>query len=453
MDNSCIIVIDKIINNKHMEYFLKERKIEDQNKYTIYGNGIGVIINDIKYIITTYHFGGLTNECLILNKKMTKIKKVIDLPMLDISIFQSISLNCIDDFTYEKINETQFEIKKNDEMKIIGYTLKDGEQITHMIETNFIELEQLYITNKIFPQIPTIIVKHDKEQNIFGLSGCSLVKNNEIVGICSGYIKKGICCIPFFCILKLFNTITITTDIIYQSKFLNNIDFSGLLISTELNEVKNDDDNKIFYGLNIINTFNDNSIIKKDDLIIKIDNNKIDENGLINNLELDAYIMLNYKPHENVDIQIIRNEETINISVMTEEFIKNCSINPIVNEKCFRLIDLEISELDVSFIKPTDLNGKIKNLIKNKFGSKCYIISNIFKSENMTIYNKIGFPIYKLDNSIYYPIICYINGNEIKNLKDIERYNFVDDIEIIFELTPIQIIKIYYKKGIIVEYD
>jgi hypothetical protein len=435
MEYLYLTFITNIVNEKRFDYFTFDKKdkqplkLEMKNK-NIIGNLVALNISQKNMLITTYHFGGLNDVCDILKENSSKLQKLIDIPILDISIF-----TCKDDtIKYYSITNSMIP-KENDNVEIINVIYEPDKIKKQKYSTKIIKIEQQQVINNIFPSIPTIVVENTIGTDLHGFSGSILLKDGIIIGIISSVTNIGINCIPIYCIEKMLN--------------FNTIDYACLPIKTQLYELEDNDET--FYGLNIEENFRTRTNLLPDDCIIEVDRKKIDKNGCIDFFCFDMYIILNYKIGEKVSLKIVRENEIIEINEETLNFILNCSVVPIISNIQCNLFGLIISEFDVSY-ENKKIGGELKKMLNTKYGKNHYIVIGLENSINKDKYNEIGFPLFELNNSIYYPILRYINGNEVNCINDLK----CDDktiIELIFEVTPYQIIKITYIDEKIVSID
>jgi len=425
-------LIDDIKNPKNFEYFTFDKKNKNplklKEKKGITGNICALSLDNKNILITTYHFGGLNDECYLIGEKCSKIRKFLDIPIFDISIFTS-----DEDIKYFNISELIMP-KQNDKVEIINVTSKYNKIKKRIFSTKIIKIEQQKIINNIFPTSPTIVVENNINEDLHGFSGSILLKDNIIIGIVSSVSNTGINCIPIYCIEKILK--------------LNTSNYSCFPIETELYELSNDND--IFYGLNIGKIFIDSTNLLIDDCIIEINDKKFDKFGCIDNFCFEMYIILNYKVGQSVPLRIVRNDKIINVKEETLNFMEHCSVLPILTDKQKDLFGLIISEFDVSY-ENKNIAGSLKEMLNEHFGKNHFIIIGLGKSENTEKYVEKGFPIFELDNSVYYPILRYINGKEVNSFDDLKYSKTL--MELIFEITPFQIMKITYFDEKIISID
>jgi len=422
-------VIRNVSNERKLNYFSFDRKVKTPlSKSGVIGNMCALKMLDKNMLITTYHFGGLNDSCELVDNKKFSANKVKDIPILDISVFTT-----NEDITYTPIINSNIP-NVNENVNILGIIYEEGKMKKYKYKTKILKIEQQHVINNIFPSIPVIVIKNNIKGDLFGFSGSAITIKNRIIGIISSVSEVGINCIPIYCIEKMFH--------------LETLSYPCLSINMQLCELE--DGKKTFYGYNIEEKYEYENL-KINDCIIEIAGNKFDSKGWIDYFTLEMYIITHYEIGEKIPLKIVRNDEIIDINVLALNFINNCSVLPIILEKQYNLFGLIIAEFDISY-KNENVGGTLKEMLKNRFGKNHFIVTRLDKINNYEKYKEIGFPIYELDNLLYYPILRYINGMEVKKFEDLNCEN-KSIIELIFEITPYSLRKIIYDEGKIISID
>lgn len=325
---------------------LNDARININNRKT--GNGFIININEVIYIITCFHIVGKNNVKNIayfydsnnkLHSQNIKIKNIIE--EFDIAIMEPENPKAIDPkIIYKKENLLSKISEYSSTSAFINHISSDDLQnfTIKKIRVDIRNIENIDFVSQYFPHygVPTLnIIFHEQfdENEIKGMSG-SLLLDNEIP---LGMITDGndsLNVLPISIIMYLIeNTLS--------KKKAN---FEGILINIESVNFYPDQQTKYKPGLgldksyikgkkyygHVIDEHYDISYskkgkiipfkFKKDDVIIKVDNNYINSNGHIYSddfgypIKICLYLMLSFYKKTFVSIDYVRNSKISKIN-------------------------------------------------------------------------------------------------------------------------------------------
>lgn len=386
----------------------KSKKLEDTYNYI--GSCFSIKFDDNIYIISTYHVGGLCDECFIFNgKELILVKKKFDIPEIDISVFELSNdsdlkkIKVLDEFYFPLINN------------MVSGTILFFWHNKPKVQRRSCEIEGYrieYLMNDIYPPIPLIKVNHNFVE-LQGLSGGLLLYEDKVYGMISGLSSDNkINVIPIFFILHF----------IKQYLEISNNECSIIPLKLGCCEVELE--NETFNGLYIKNTFNLIHSLRKFDIIKKIDNLSLDINCDIFMEEIkcsipfETYCMIK---NDTIKFTIIRNDKEIEVKIRPLKLSFITLINPTIKTT----EDYYIKELDYDTIMKQKILNKwiqkhVKKLMKNKYGKKVYTLTD-YDSLLIPVLQKInGLNVECIDN-----VIEYIKEKDNVNLKFLLDKNII----------------------------
>jgi hypothetical protein len=351
-------------------------------------NPIGKGIEYDKYILTLEH---ITNNINVYtkHKNITEYKSIFKIEEYDIDILCDINVDGNIDIFLDKLkifNTKYISIHDiNDNYDMIYKVYKSN------LTLKYNTFECIELKSTIFPQIP--IVKCNINTNdlneLGGLSGSIVYNDDKIMGILTSDYEKNIEIIPFEFIIDIINL---------TNKYCRR--YCPLQINNNI-------------------VLKQNKSLKKNDMIITIDNKDIDEFGRIYYDKYDTYIPIKtyilLKNNKYIDINICRYINKIkkyyNVRYLIDKFNEaNITINFRENNKQINIKNFMIKELSEEFISKT--YKKICEINDDIYSNKKILyIYNI----NNNDYNNID-----LENNIY--ILRKISGHNINNIHQIKKY-------------------------------
>jgi len=445
---------------KHQENIIKKStKIENNIHDNNYSTSIGTIFhnNNNIYVVGCYH--GMINAIdIIMYFKIKKNNKNIlekcKLNILSYSIELDISLLEIINPTKNIINgrfiNTDMLITKlSNTYNNIEFNFKNLHEKNTIISCKFKKIKYDNLHSFHTPKLPYINTKIEKCKNIMeslqGKSGSLVVSDNKIIGMISNLSKNNeleispsIFLIRFLAEynkIKCFNGLC---NIIFTYE-----ECSTIYKKKKINAIKIIDNYDINYNMEHFTQVNNAQNIKKDDILIKIDNNFINnkcqvfDKELNLNIDLHTYITLRY--HDGDKINLIINRyvgelnnkriETKKITVLARsmETLKYISIE---NNKYHKFGNLILTELSEQLIEYCRCNNIIlENTIFKYYVDKPYrnenekiiillnLDTDMIYTENINLDKKISF-VSKI-NKYKMPILKKINRLKIKRLDDV----------------------------------
>jgi len=349
---------------------------------------IGKGIKYDEYILTLEH---ITNNVNIITKdtNIIEYKSIFKIEEYDIDILCDKTMNgsiilFLDKFNILKknyINIKNINFHENSIYKVYNSN----------ITLKYDNIECIELKSTIFPNIP--ILKFNVHTNdlrgLSGLSGSIVYTNDKIMGLLTSNYENTIEILPFEFIIDIIN-ITYTYCRRYCPLQINN---------------------------NII--MKSYKSLKKNDMIIEIDNIDINDFGEIYYekynllIPLKTYILL--KPSRYIDIKICRCINKIkkyfNTRYLIDKFNEAyVTINFRENSKEINIKNIMIKELSEEYI--AKYNKKICDINDDIYSNKKILyIDNI---------NNIKLSNIDLENNIY--ILKKISGHNINNIKQIKKY-------------------------------
>jgi hypothetical protein len=401
-----------IVKNKY-KYVLNDFK-ENLNNLTNCGNGFIINKNNTTYIITCYHIVGsveLNNNIFTILYDDKNVEEFIEL-----KIYKSIPEFDISILIFEKSNDenkfsqyqTHDSIVKLNEIEICeNFLLKSFD--THFNVSN-ISIEYHTYVSELLPKIPMILFTditnnniveeeniiekqniHDNE-SFHGLSGSILFSKNKAISMLSYCDDNNIFYTIPICFIMLllsptckinlngFNIVSQNAFVILENNFYNNkTNFYSKYIASNDNIGYKIFDKKLIFKL------------KKNDVILKINNIEFNSNGyLFNNnigydVDINTFLLIQMFENDYCDFCIVRNIEN------TEKIIKKklCgnNLNLLYNVKLFNTYEYIIYK-EFIFVEITEELLNKNNFEINMFDTNKKIIT--INSKTPSILNKFG---------------------------------------------------------------
>lgn len=267
-------------------------------------------------------------------------------------------------------------IPKNQGEKMKLITINDNVIRNYQVKYESIIYDQFNISD--IQQLYLKFTIEDESIIQEGLSGSPIIKNNnKLVGIVAKINKdeKYILAIPSIYMNKLI-----------ERKINNYIPSIPIFVSlTEKKKLK---------------MINDYYPLKRDDVIEKIDDYKINETGLIyynrvgRYIDIDSYILLEHSPeqNENVKFNIKRDGKIMEIKVPISDLNSNLTIQSTYefkyhNKANKNFIKLTLNMIEYLLDNNVILNERFLRYIKNnKYSNKKFYITFFKNMENMNIH-------------------------------------------------------------------
>lgn len=379
-------------------------------------NPIGKGIEYDEYVLTLEH---ITNDVTIFttHRNIIEYKSIFKIDEYDIDILCQKGIDGNIEIFLKKLMNTNYikikDINKNidtDSTKSLGLpnldgkntsvspiTLSDNDSIYKVYKSNltlqYEQIECIELKSTIFPQIP--IIKCNIYTNyldeLSGLSGSIVYRNNKILGILTSDYKENIEILPFEFIIDIM---------IMTHKYCRR--YCPLQMNNNIIQ-------KTYKSL------------KKNDMIIKIDDIDIDDFGKIYYDKYDIFIPIKtyilLKKNKHIDIKICRNVNKIkkyyDIKYLIDKFNEsNITINFRENTKEINIKNVSIKELSEEFIAKTD--KKICAINDDIYSNK-----KILYVKNVKNINNINLDL-DLEKNVY--ILRKISGHNINNINQIKKY-------------------------------
>lgn len=298
--------------------------------------------------------------------------------------------------------------------------INDNNLECHVQNVKFVKL-----VRESCPSIPIIeleINNFSDDTNILSISGSPVEYNNKLIGMVHSHNRDNntIYVIPIYCI----------TQILYN--LLKNLTYkiSSLFVDNEFNAqtmvIKK------VYGQS-------NKQLKKNDVVLKVNNQNLSNNGLIkcNQMDImlpyDTYIMLHHK-NEEIELEINRKNKikTMLIPTMQLDSITKIKNLDRTSFKSNGIIFVELTEDLIHFYKAMGhtIGGFVNDILNTKYNKQTsgtfFIVVKIMWDEidenESQQYKSNGFPLIIkniVDNIKLIPVLYKINNKKIKSIKDI----------------------------------
>ncbi len=325
-----------------------------------------------------------------------------------------------------------------------------GCTFNEVIQTNNSKLTSLNS-----PQIPIISVTLNKSYHdiseLTGLSGSFLMADDKILGIVSALENSIIYIIPSCVIYRFLNEIQSTKS------FSGLCTIVGNFTTCDFENEKNEE----VFGLIVDNTFDinynnysyvqqevSNSRIKKNDILIKINELPLDRNGYIYDhfinafIDFRTYIALKYMCGDIIDIVIMRCTNNINdykekkIKLRARPIYSMRYIPITFNSDVYNYKGFIFTELSEDIINNYISNGiQIGNSVadyylKSPYRSNTEFVIILFDIDKTQItktilkqVNKLGLPLKHINAKIYsVPYIFRLNNKKVISLNELTKY-------------------------------
>lgn len=461
MESSIIVVARCNDSDTRLWNSLIDNKLEPKKTYK-YSVGTFIKVNNNPYVLACYH--GIQNHFELylyqlikskgnkysVNKITAKAKCFSDELDLALLTFDSNVSNIqyidIDSFLEEQpLINNKLIIKYNQTKKISEEFLIKEDKVIELIMKG-ITFEKYSSFN--MPELPyfkcTIKdLSDDKLTILKGLSGIQCQHNDKIIGMLINYSKDDNCIkiIPSSIIRLFINEYMIKHT--YDG-------ITGIMLKYDITEI-NHNNNK-YNGIIVDSTYNIKyeEPIKKNDIIIKINQKNITKDGFIfdDKLRLDipfeTYISMNFMSDSNIQMNIMRRDSK---NETFKEIIANIKVQPLYkirtipinHNNIFFTIDgfvfTELTENIIEFYRNHNIiiaGDIMEKYAIDSFGpidqSKVVVLVNVINSEfnknNVELIRNIGLPLIKKNNTknqYYMCILETINKQKVNKLSDIEK--------------------------------
>ena len=416
--------------------------------------GFGILLKIEKkyYVLTCLHIFGQVNmeiNAFFPDKKNNMVKIPLNIirqiPEFDIAI-----LECHDSFKdgqFKYYTENDF-FKNQNDLKNVNLSILTMDNLSNNIDHHNLKIENIDIEisnfkSVIIPKIPLLkfIVEIDDipefSDNVDGLSGSILVKNNSLVGMVTSYNNMKLEAIPISIIYELVYTV-----IKNKSAILTGFYFSTKVIELEV------PNKKLYYGHYITDTkdigYQSSASIKEfrfknNDIIFSVNDNNFTASGMIRDsnigydLPLDTYLMLCcYKEFVKIDVHREQTGKHKDIShkIIGKKFNDIYNINVFNNNHYIHWKGFIFTELSEELIYAINCNGvkltgkyfeKIKTIKDDK--SKLIVLLDIdyksLNSETSKTLQHIGLPYMKYENGYTLLILERIGNKKINSINDL----------------------------------
>lgn len=331
------------------------------------------------------------------------------------------------DFQLDAQNYMEFKIPEIGQQCIIInniMTLGDDVEINdNNLECHVKNVKLVKLVRESCPSIPIIeleIHNFSDETNISSISGSPVEHNNKLIGIVHSHNRdqNTIFVIPIYCVTQLlYNSLK---NLAYKiSSFFADNEFNAQTIII-----------KKAYGRS-------DKQLKKNDIILKINNQNLSNNGLIKcnqmniMLPYDTYIMLHNK-NEEIELEINRKNKIKTMQIITTQLdsIAKIKKSDRTSFKSNGIIFVELTEDLIHFYKTMGYTiggfaNEIMNAKYNKQANDTFFVVVQIKWDELDEnesqqYKSNGFPlVIKNDNVKLIPVLYKINNKRIKSIKDI----------------------------------
>lgn len=386
-------------------------KIPYKNKSNNKSIGSGFFIDNKGHILTCSHVVDTAHKIFIelpmTGDKKYEVKIISICPILDIALLK----------TVDYINKEFFELHKPE----VVYNLKSGIDVYAL---GFpLGEDNIKITKGIISGKSLSLFQTDTNLNS-GNSGGPLIYKNKVLGInSSGIIKQNIgYAIPISYFYSIKNQI-FKTKLIYRPQL--EIEYNNtneLLLKSRNSKCKN--------GIYISKLYKNSPLlkigVKEGDILCKINDIQIDNNGLLNKLWMNDKMNINDLLNRTKNNEIISIIFSRNNKIFKKKILFKPKLLPIrIKYNLFENIDYEIfggliiTELNLNFLKTMKFNNlKNKSLLnlskylkkENRYINKI-VITNIFPNsiiENMETFH-VG------------DIITEINNIKVNTINDVRE--------------------------------
>ncbi|CAH6421423.1 Hypothetical protein KVN_LOCUS258 [uncultured virus] len=425
-----------------------------------YSHGIILQFDESKYVLTTFH--GVKRGFDIKMYQMENITKNINKYELELLVYSDemdLALFSIKKYSSVGINLDTFESKfpnRSDKLKLLVYKIiKKKKIIDHNIQLNFRYLEcnneEVNFVKQCSFNMPLIPILSINLRTIIseldGISGsCIYDENDKIVGIVSNINNKTnlISLIPSILIKRFLKEYIINNRFCGLCDIISELNFCDINIGTEKfcgYLVKNNygiNYNKYSHGNKDTIGFN----LKKNDIIISVNNIQINKDGKLWHEEiqyfvpLSTYMALSFFCGDLIQLKLYRSNNNNyeykeiklkNRPVSTARFIPISLNNKIVEYN--GLIFMEVSEelINICEVNDIHLSGDLLfKLINQPFRNNYQnlvvlvdIVESKFDPEILKEFKKCNLSL--INSSFKHPNLCILSKINKKIVTDIHK--------------------------------